>query len=884
MQLSRSLLMTTFFMVCILSSANAALLGIGAQLGDPPDTLFNSTGTTTYDAGSGLFSVQATPLSTLFMVGDPRVDFDPNEPRSLTIDFFVDNAGAVTGGVPGDDLVMTGTVGSFSGVLLTGEIIDFGFLDLGTTDFYDARLQVTGGSMAGLFAGSDIGVSWSSDGSSFTGSFAVSFSGGAKGNLGPIPTQEACELEVDKTCIIPAPPPEDLACSELKPIDALTMKWDGAQTITRIDAYRDKFDPNDPTKNLIKSVDVNLLPFSGDTVTIDGYAAADAKNDVDWVLFSDGDRVGVSRFHRSCSDPDMDLETDDPAFPQDCGKLQGDAKDNGATQFNGVPVINDWRLEGLAGNGKAFVCTPPDPVAGADSCEVTLTPPPSCQTLKDNDQDLTSVTFQITAGGCDASSNDQGDKATCTPPGPSVLGPGPVTVQASNEKGDKPYLVNGLSSDTVALGEEITISRAGGDKLDSNSLVTLTGLGQEDNTIHTSCSQPLAPGDVFGSLTVVALNGERAGAEVIYNYEVTNVGDTDVFDIAVIDSPVPGSPFEVDGSPIASLAPNASVTLSETRVLDVTTTNTVTVTGATEGGAVCEAMDTVTVTVNEPPPPPVSCSDIKPITAVSLVWDGPNGVDVVTEGGEIFENVQSGNSITFSVVGLGNDVDLTLSGAVSGMSQVHVSCSDEEMNGSEDCGSNQGNGKNNDPSRINDWLLKGMEGENGAFGCPDVPSTGTVDPTTLSTSTGDVSGANSLDLGDDKKAKWLLSNNNLSETRTISEVTVSWPAQHVKLKKFKLDGDTFADGVNDTASPTTVPAEGAFAGDVKKRRIDPGKSRELVIEFDAAFKDHVQTDYSLMVAFEGGVELDYQLTALARIDPTLLHIAGKRAFCGHRGG
>jgi hypothetical protein len=45
-----------------------------------------------------------------------------------------------------------------------------------------------------------------------------------------------------------------------------------------------------------------------------------------------------------------------------------------------------------------------------------------------------------------------------------------------------------------------------------------------------------------------------------------------------------------------------------------------------------------------------------------------------------------------------------------GESEFHISCSDGSMNGVEDCGRNQGDGKGNDPGLINDWLLEGMSG------------------------------------------------------------------------------------------------------------------------------------------------------------------------------
>ena len=149
--------------------------------------------------------------------------------------------------------------------------------------------------------------------------------------------------------------------------------------------------------------------------------------------------------------------------------------------------------------------------------------------------------------------------------------------------------------------------------------------------------------------------------------------------------------------------------------------NTVTVTGATQSGATCEAMDMVTVKRNPPPPPPFDCSDAKPIVALQLVWDGASGVNIVTEGGEVINGIDNGEEIMFSTEGLGNDIDLTISGAVSGSSRFHVSCSDDEMDGEEDCGTRQGNGKGNDAGKVNDWLLEGMIGEGGALDCSALP-------------------------------------------------------------------------------------------------------------------------------------------------------------------
>ena len=126
----------------------------------------------------------------------------------------------------------------------------------------------------------------------------------------------------------------------------------------------------------------------------------------------------------------------------------------------------------------------------------------------------------------------------------------------------------------------------------------------------------------------------------------------------------------------------------------------------------------------------VSCGDITPITALSMVWSGVSGVDIVTEVGQQFHNVQNGNQITFDTEGAGNDVELTLNGGVNGSSRFHISCSDQEMNGAEDCGNNQGDGKGNDSFLNNQWLLDGMAGDNSSFDC-ELPNTGVVDPSDL---------------------------------------------------------------------------------------------------------------------------------------------------------
>ena len=111
-----------------------------------------------------------------------------------------------------------------------------------------------------------------------------------------------------------------------------------------------------------------------------------------------------------------------------------------------------------------------------------------------------------------------------------------------------------------------------------------------------------------------------------------------------------------------------------------------------------------------------SCDNIKPITKLSLVWGGTGEINVTTLG-QVINNIGEGDEIALNTDGAGNDLVITISGVINGESTFHLSCSDEDMNGPEDCGKAQGNGKTSDPALINDWLFAGMEGENGIIDC-----------------------------------------------------------------------------------------------------------------------------------------------------------------------
>jgi uncharacterized repeat protein (TIGR01451 family) len=151
---------------------------------------YDSNGHIAYDAAAHTFNLDATPLTfkpsasiTRPVVADPVSGL-----RSVQIRINVDNSGNLIGGADGPDLIVYGSVAGYgSGLLLTGEISQFGSSDWSTTtDQYDFRFTPTGGVLASYFSGNDIGLTTNSELSDFAGDFNVNFSGGAKGNVGAV--------------------------------------------------------------------------------------------------------------------------------------------------------------------------------------------------------------------------------------------------------------------------------------------------------------------------------------------------------------------------------------------------------------------------------------------------------------------------------------------------------------------------------------------------------------------------------------------------------------------------------------------------------------------------------------------------------------------------
>jgi serine-aspartate repeat-containing protein C/D/E len=178
------------------------------------------------------------------------------------------------------------------------------------------------------------------------------------------------------------------------------------------------------------------------------------------------------------------------------------------------------------------------------------------------------------------------------------------------------------------------------------------------------------------------------------------------------------------------------------------------------------------------------------------------------------------------------------------------------MNGSEDCGSAQGNNKGNEASLLDLFLLDGMTGEKGAFAC-GLANTGEVQPGASSSAGGVTSAAVEIERVELKGKELKLKLKNLSDEHLyVTELVVDWTAapKAKALKEVKLNGD-FAK-LNDRDGFTSLPAEASFNKDDKRRKLDKGTAKDLVIKFDRDVKrDYSTSDFSVIVRFDDGSEV-----------------------------
>ena len=119
-----------------------------------------------------------------------------------------------------------------------------------------------------------------------------------------------------------------------------------------------------------------------------------------------------------------------------------------------------------------------------------------------------SVEFEYTGDSCDASDNDQGDKAECDGD-PEYAEP--VDVEYTGKDTDK----ISLDDSSLSIGDTMLLEATGRDHLHAATTLEISDSDDiiQDLELHTSCSKPLAVGDQFGSLVITDIIFEDEDGE-----------------------------------------------------------------------------------------------------------------------------------------------------------------------------------------------------------------------------------------------------------------------------------------------------------------------------------------------------------------------------------
>lgn len=167
--------------------AKADLLGVVPGY---PQFNFASTDPTAinYDPDTQVLSVAAQPVGIVLSPQDSGSLFANNG----SISILLNTDGTIASGTNGFLLsgqfseVVGGVTNTYSGTLLQGDVVAFGYLASPGISQYDFRVVLTGGQAMSLFScATDLGVTISSGATTFTGSFTNAFNGNATGDGGP---------------------------------------------------------------------------------------------------------------------------------------------------------------------------------------------------------------------------------------------------------------------------------------------------------------------------------------------------------------------------------------------------------------------------------------------------------------------------------------------------------------------------------------------------------------------------------------------------------------------------------------------------------------------------------------------------------------------------
>ncbi|MFH0924362.1 MAG: PEP-CTERM sorting domain-containing protein [bacterium] len=198
-KLSKILLLSAlvFFLMVVNSQANLIDLTLAY-----PEIYSDGTGTYQYNADTDLFSSTAQAIKIIFAdVSHVYItggqDSDPAF-GDYKVQFKVDSSGNFAGGVAGNDLEIWGDIDKdkdgnidYSGLLIAGEITNFGWQDLGPYySMFNFTFDFVDGALSSYYAdsentGGNIMISENSD---FNSNWSVSHSGNkVKNETAPVP-------------------------------------------------------------------------------------------------------------------------------------------------------------------------------------------------------------------------------------------------------------------------------------------------------------------------------------------------------------------------------------------------------------------------------------------------------------------------------------------------------------------------------------------------------------------------------------------------------------------------------------------------------------------------------------------------------------------------
>ena len=534
----------------------AELIGVGDELRSPV-IVFDSQGATTYDAASDLFSVDAAPIAIRFAPADqPRIVGPTGDPpmEDVAINILVDENGVLIGGAAVDDLFVFGEVDSDGDgspdlccVLLTGKIKAFGFAGPGgpaskrglsndtPTDLFDFEFETTGGELAAMFSGGDIGVVLVSESSSFDGNFTASFGGLAKGNIGlvsavcgdgecdsaggedPCTCPEDCGRPVCGDGVCECPENQDNCCQDC---------GCGDPGCTTCNAATGACDSNCGNGTCEPDCGENCETCAEDCPTTCGDGTCECGENAENCCEDCGCPACQScvdgACQSDCGDGACDPACEDcNSCPTDCAPTCGDSTCECGEDCNNCAEdcqdCGDGCCDADAGENCDTCPTDCPPTCGDGVCECGETNcdcPADCPSVCDDGccaDDEDSCSCQVDCpGSCEDCEECDGKVTTLTLRYNGSIPNAEITIDAKRGPTTDPVF-----DEVVNPGDTFTIvGPQSGNPGFFGSLGTEISIfvnGELNTTIHTSCSVPIGPGLISGDFEVVSGESKNGG-------------------------------------------------------------------------------------------------------------------------------------------------------------------------------------------------------------------------------------------------------------------------------------------------------------------------------------------------------------------------------------